>query len=117
MPDNLTPAQKSMRGRAGAHASWAHTEDRAARTAAARRQALRRFEEQVDPDGVLAPAERAVRVEHARKAHMIKLAMASARARRLRAQAADIEATLAEENPELVDEIAQLDEQGDGGAR
>ena len=114
---NLTPAQLSMRGRAGAHASWAHTEDRAARTAAARRQALRRFEEQVDPDRVLDPAERAVRAEHARKAHMLKLAMASAKARRLRAQAAGIETELAGEDSELLDEAAQLDEQTAGGER
>ena len=78
-------------------ASWANTEDRTARTAAARAKALRRFEEQVDPDGVLDPVERAVRAEHARKAYMLKLAMASAKARRLRAQAADIEADLAAE--------------------
>ena len=97
-----------MRGRAGAHASWANTEDRTARTAAARAKALRRFEEQVDPDGVLDPVERAVRAEHARKAYMLKLAMASAKARRLRAQAADIEADLAAEDPEALEAAAAL---------
>ncbi len=65
MPDNRTPAQKSMQGMLGAHASWANTEDRSARTAAARKKALLRFEQQVDPDGVLHPAERAVRAAHA----------------------------------------------------
>ena len=38
MPDNRTPAQKSMQGMLGAHASWANTEDRSARTAAARKK-------------------------------------------------------------------------------
>ena len=45
-----------------------------------------RFEKLVDPDGVLAPEERARRVEHARKAHIARMAMASAKARRIRAQ-------------------------------
>lgn len=92
---NLTPAELTLRGRLGAHVMWAETEDRTARTQAARRAFQRRFENQVDRDGVLDPAERAKRAEHARQAHMLKMAMASARARRLRAQAARIDAQLA----------------------
>lgn len=86
MSSGMTPAERTMRARLGAHASWAKTEDRTARTAAARRAAETRFERLVDPEGTLDPAERHRRAEHARQAHMQRLALASARARRLRAQ-------------------------------
>jgi hypothetical protein len=56
MDNDLTPAQRSLRARIAAHASWANTSDRSARTAAARKAALDKFERQVDPDNVL-PAE------------------------------------------------------------
>jgi transposase-like protein len=46
-----------------------------------------RFERQVNPDGSLEPAERARRVESARKAHMKRLALKSAKAPRRRAEA------------------------------
>ncbi|MCP9272779.1 hypothetical protein [Mycolicibacterium arenosum] len=81
----LTPAERTMRARLGAHTSWANTTDRSARTAAAREAALRRFETQVDPEGLLSPEERHRLAEHARKAHMLKLSMAAAKARRRRA--------------------------------
>jgi hypothetical protein len=50
---------------------------------------LDKFEEQVDPDGTLPPAERAKRAEHARKAHFKRLALKSARARSSRRAAVD----------------------------
>jgi hypothetical protein len=45
---------------------------------------LDKFETQVDPEGKLSPAERAVRAEHARKAHFKRLALRSAQVRRRR---------------------------------
>jgi hypothetical protein len=42
---------------------------------------LRRFEEQVDPDHVLAPEVRARRAEWARKSYMVGLALKASRAR------------------------------------
>lgn len=108
----LTPAERRMRSQLGAHAQWARTDDRTARTAAARAAFHKRFERQVDPDGVLDPAERAKRAEHARQAHMLKLAMASAKARRLRAQVAEIETDLADEDPEVLAEAEQLAAEG-----
>ncbi|MDO0977176.1 hypothetical protein [Mycolicibacterium frederiksbergense] len=45
---------------------------------------LDKFEQQVDPDGTLQPAERAQRAEHARKAYFKRLALKSAQARRRR---------------------------------
>ncbi|MDT2008764.1 hypothetical protein FXW78_39665 [Rhodococcus opacus] len=71
-----------MRSQIAAHESWARTEDRTARTAAARKAALDRFERIVDPDGSLNPQERARRAEHARKAYFTRLALKSAQARR-----------------------------------
>lgn len=84
MEHNLTPAQRSLRARLAAHVSWANTADRAARTAAARKAAMDRFDRQVDPDGVLPPQERARRAAHARKAYFARLALRSANARRAR---------------------------------
>jgi hypothetical protein len=73
-----------LRAQIAAHESWAHTEDRSARTANARKTMLDKFETQVDPEGILPPAERAKRAEHARKAHFKRLALRSAQARRRR---------------------------------
>jgi hypothetical protein len=80
----LTPSEKSLRGQIAVHESWARTPDRSARTANARKAMLDKFEQQVDPDGTLPPAERAQRAEHARKAHYKRLALKSAKARRSR---------------------------------
>ncbi|MCV6965925.1 hypothetical protein BST27_17090 [Mycobacterium intermedium] len=74
-----------MRGQIAAHESWAKTSDRPARTAAARKAALDRFEREVDPNGELPPAERAKRAENARKAYFKRLALKSAQARKRRA--------------------------------
>jgi hypothetical protein len=86
VPEPLTAEQRSLRARLAAHESWAATEDPTARTAPAREAFLDRFERQVDPDGVLDPAERARRGESARKAHFTRLALASSKARRARKQ-------------------------------
>ena len=80
----LTPAERSLRSQIAAHKSWAHTPDRAARTSNARRAMLDKFEREVDPEGQLAPAERAKRAENARKAYFARLALKSAQARRRR---------------------------------
>ncbi len=80
MPAERTPQQRSLAARIAAHSKWANT-DPVAGTAAARKAAFERFEREVDPDGTLAPAERARRAEHARKAYFSRLALASAKAR------------------------------------
>jgi hypothetical protein len=81
---SLTPAERSLRGRLGAHKSWENTLDPTARTAPAREKFDERFVDQVDPDRTLPPAERARRAEHARKAYFTALALKSAKARRLK---------------------------------
>jgi hypothetical protein len=50
-----TDAVRSLQAKAAVHTSWARTDDRTRRTANAFRD---RFENEVDPDGELAPAER-----------------------------------------------------------
>jgi hypothetical protein len=81
MRQERTPEQRALAARIAAHSKWAIT-DPVEGTAAARAAFLDRFEQQVDPDGSLSPAERARRAEHARKAYFTRLALASAKARR-----------------------------------
>jgi hypothetical protein len=78
----MTRNDRSLIASIAAHESWARTENRTARTAPARKAMLDKFEREVDPDGTLLPAERAIRAEHARKAHFKRLALRSAKARR-----------------------------------
>jgi hypothetical protein len=80
--------ERALIGRLAAYERWAQTSDRAAATAAARKAFADRFERQVDPDGVLPPAERARRAESARKAYFSRLALKSAQARRAKSKAA-----------------------------
>jgi hypothetical protein len=81
----LSPTERKIRAGIAVNTSWAHTSDRKARTQPARDAMRRRFELEVDPDGVLPPEERARRAESARKAFYGKLALASAKARRAKA--------------------------------
>ncbi|SFE55527.1 hypothetical protein SAMN04487819_116104 [Actinopolyspora alba] len=80
----MTPEQRALRARIGAHASWANTSDRTARTSTARRTFLERFEQQVDPAGELPEQERLQRATSARKAYFAQLAARSADARKKR---------------------------------
>lgn len=79
--------QHQIAGRIGAHRRWAATEDRSAATQAARDGMYRRFEDEVDPDRVLLPEERAKRVESARRAYYTRIALKSAASRRAKAEA------------------------------
>ncbi|MBB3666384.1 MULTISPECIES: hypothetical protein [Prauserella salsuginis group] len=74
----MTPEQRVMRARIAAHAQ--HAQGRT-NTAAARKAFADRWEREVDPDGVLAPVERAKRAEHAKRAHFQRLALKSAQSR------------------------------------
>jgi hypothetical protein len=71
----------ALRGRIGAfslHAAGKTT------TVAARAAFMAKFEQQVDPDGLLDPDERARRAAFARRKYFAQLALASAKARRRR---------------------------------
>ena len=85
----LTREQRSLRAKIASETSWSRTVDRTKRTEAARDAAYRRFEREVDPDNTLPPADRAVRAEAARRAHFLRMALASSRARARRKETAD----------------------------
>ena len=74
----------SITAQAAADQSWAVTDDRARRTAAARSAFLERFERDVDPEGRLTASERSRRANSARRAYFLRLAAKSAEARRRR---------------------------------
>ena len=78
---SLTPEQRSLRGRIGAHVQWSRERDPSGRTAKARAAFLARFDREVDPNNELPAEERIRRAEHARQAYFARLAFASARAR------------------------------------
>lgn len=80
----LTSEERRARAKLAAHTRWAKERDRSAATAPARAAQLRQFEDQVDPNHELSSQERAKRVENARQAHLLRMALASAKARRLR---------------------------------
>lgn len=60
---------------------WSKTDDRQAATAPARKGFMARFDREVDPNGELSDDERARRAELAMRAHMSRLALASAKRR------------------------------------
>lgn len=70
----MTRSERSLISSIAAHESWAKTEDRAARTAAARRGLDQKFLEQAGGDPQ--------RAEHLRSAHFKRLALKSAQSRR-----------------------------------
>jgi len=89
MPQAHNAAEASQAGKAMSHARWSREPNRVAALAPAREGLLRKFLLQVDPDGVLPPAERARRAESARKAFYADLTRRSLAARRARKAAAE----------------------------
>lgn len=73
---------KDINKRIAAQVWWACTRDRTARTRPAREAFLKKFENEVDPDGTLPSEERRQRANHAKRAYMLQLAKRSAAARR-----------------------------------
>jgi hypothetical protein len=82
MAEQLTAEQRTLMARVAAHASWAATADRTARTSRARAAFMARFEDQVDPDRTMTDKARAQAAESARKAYFARMAYLSSRARR-----------------------------------
>jgi hypothetical protein len=83
-----TPGERSLQGRLAVETSWSRTRDPSARTAPAREAFMRQFDDQVDPDRKLAAGERAIRAEHARRAHFARMALRSAQVKRAKRAAA-----------------------------
>jgi hypothetical protein len=72
----VTPEQRRRRARIAAHACWARTAGRTARTSSGTQAFLDRFERQVDPDRVLSheTRETMAMARHARTAYTLQLA-------------------------------------------
>lgn len=90
MATSLSNHERSLRARIGAHALHA-AHDSTETTANARATFLARFQDEVDPERVLSEKERKRRAQHALKAHMLRLALASAKARRQKAASDPVE--------------------------
>jgi hypothetical protein len=75
------PRVMALRGRIGAHVTHSRHDPRST-TANARATFASRFEAEADPTYSLSEEERARRAHHLRRAHMAKLALLSAQARR-----------------------------------
>jgi hypothetical protein len=89
MPSSsLTPEQRSLRARMGAYAMHARHDVRET-TRAGSEALLARFLDEVDPQRVLAEAERERRASAALKAHMLKLAWRAAEVHRRKAAGGD----------------------------
>lgn len=73
----MTPSQRAS---IAGLTRWSQ-QDPVAGTAKARQSFLARFEHQVDPDGVLEPAERQRRAEAAKRAHFKRLGIRSGQSR------------------------------------
>ena len=80
------PARRSAAASIAALTRWSK-QDTKAGVAPARRGFMGRFENEVDPEGVLAPSERAARANRAMRAHMRRLSLVSASVRARRAAA------------------------------
>ncbi|WP_193613121.1 hypothetical protein [Nocardioides lijunqiniae] len=80
-------SDRSQIAKIAANSRWARETDRSAATQPARDGLNRRFELEVDPDGVLPVNERATRALSARRAHFQRLALKSAQARRAKRSA------------------------------
>lgn len=79
------PTRRKQIASLAAHTSWARTPHREERMAPANRAREARWEQQVDPDGVMTPADRAKAAASARKAFYQRLAMKGVAARRAKA--------------------------------
>ncbi len=74
MATKLTPEERTLRARVAAH-SLHSTADPRVTTSNARTAFLRKFEHEVDPEGILPEEEHRRRAEHALRAHMARLAL------------------------------------------
>ncbi len=80
----LSPTERSLRASIAAHTRWANTGRAERQRLADNGQAglLRRFAAEIDPAGVLPAPERERRAHNMLTAHMKRLALKSAKARR-----------------------------------
>jgi hypothetical protein len=79
----LTAPERSLRAKQAANARWAREIDRIAATEPARKAALEKFADLVDPDRVLPPAQRRKLARNAQVAHMQRMTLRRQKAERL----------------------------------
>ncbi|GAA1593236.1 hypothetical protein GCM10009789_54080 [Kribbella sancticallisti] len=77
----MTPEQRRERALKAINSRWARPTARDEQSEAAARALWRRFETQVDPDGLLPADRRQQLAEYALKAHMAEMRLARARRR------------------------------------
>ena len=94
-----TPTERVLHAKLAAHASWAKTEDRAARTAKARAAMDAKFLDEAGGDPV--------RAEHLRQAYYARLGLKSLTKRRHAREALEAEAAAAEAALKAAQEAAQ----------
>ena len=78
------PAQRALVARLAAYSRWSRCDDPLAATETSRKSFLDRFDRQVDPENKLPVDERRRRADAALKAHMTRIALRSAQARKRR---------------------------------
>lgn len=78
------PAERRQISRIGGLTRYSRETDRSGATAAARAAFRDSFLDQVDPDHVMSETDRVVAADTARRAHMARLSLRSAQARRAR---------------------------------
>jgi hypothetical protein len=79
---NLTKAEARLRGQIGGYKGWSNTPDRKARAERGHETRLRKLEDEVDPEGLMAPAARRKAAIARRKAKMAELAFKASKKRR-----------------------------------
>lgn len=81
---SATPTERRMAAQIANAVRWSRQSqsDRKVATAPARRGLEAKWAKEIDPDGTMSPEELELRIESARKAHMLRMSLASAKARR-----------------------------------
>lgn len=82
---NPNPDSRILAARIAAATRWGTCPDRTAATQPARDGLRAKFAREVDPHGTMPAAEREYRVEQLHRAHMLRMAIASKKARATRA--------------------------------
>src|SRR3954454_10943040 len=77
-----TPEERSLVAQIAAAERWGRTPDRTAATAPARAGLRAKYAREIDPLGVLDPAEVERRVDQLMHAHMLRMSLAARTARR-----------------------------------
>jgi hypothetical protein len=74
--------ERVLVARIAAAERWGRTADRVAATAPARAGLRARFEREADPGGTMLPEDRAIRADALMRAHMARMSLRAAQARR-----------------------------------